>query len=63
VGRQLDEIEAATATRVAFLTRHGTGLLPTNSTVLQFGDLLHLVLPANRREAVCSLLAAGGVDQ
>lgn len=47
IGRRVTEIEAATAGRVAYLTRLGDAQLPDASTVYQDGDLLHLAL---RRE-------------
>jgi trk system potassium uptake protein TrkA len=44
VGRQALDIETATGARVAFLTRLGEGLLPRAETVIQEGDLVHLVM-------------------
>jgi trk system potassium uptake protein TrkA len=44
VGRQALDIERATGARVAFLTRLGEGLLPRADTVIQEGDLVHLVM-------------------
>ena len=44
LGRPVQQIEAATGTRVAFLTRFGDGVLPDATTVLQEHDLVHLVL-------------------
>jgi len=44
VGRPVRELERATGARAAFLTRFGSGLLPTESTVVQDGDLVHLLV-------------------
>lgn len=44
VGRSLAEVEAATGSRVAFLTRFGDGMLPEPRTLLQENDVLHLLL-------------------
>ena len=44
LGRPVQQIEAATGTRVAFLTRFGHRVLPSPGTVLQEHDLVHLVL-------------------
>jgi trk system potassium uptake protein TrkA len=44
VGRLALDIERATGARVAFLTRLGEGLLPTADTVIQEGDLVHMVM-------------------
>jgi len=38
VGRRISEIESATATRVAFVTRLGDGMIPGADTVFQDGD-------------------------
>lgn len=46
IGQPLSAIEAATGTRVAYYTRLGEGLLPKTETILQEGDLIHVV--ANR---------------
>ena len=45
VGRRISTIETLAATRVAFLTRLGEGMVPTVDTVLQDGDLLHVCAP------------------
>lgn len=42
IGRPLALIEESTATRVAYITRFGEGMLPNRQTVLQEGDLVHL---------------------
>ena len=47
VGRPLTELERASHTRVAFLTRLGKGVLPTSETVYQEGDLVHLMAPVD----------------
>ena len=44
LGRPVQQIEAATGTRVAFLTRFGHRVLPSPGTVQQEHDLVHLVL-------------------
>ena len=44
LGRPVEALEAATGTRVAFLTRFGDGMLPTPTTVLQEHDVVHVLL-------------------
>ncbi|GAB3925410.1 TrkA family potassium uptake protein [Kribbella albertanoniae] len=44
VGRLAFDIEKATGARVAFLTRLGEGVLPKADTVIQEGDLVHVVM-------------------
>ena len=43
-GMSITEIEHATKARVAFITRLGEGLIPDEHTVLQEGDLIHMML-------------------
>lgn len=43
VGRRITAIEQATGARVAFVTRFGSAELPGPQTVLQDGDLLHVL--------------------
>lgn len=51
VGRRYTELEAACGGRVAYVTRLGEGLLPTDDTVHQHGDLVHLVIARERLAA------------
>ncbi|MER8186286.1 TrkA family potassium uptake protein [Kitasatospora sp. NPDC094015] len=55
VGQKLSELEEAAGVRVAFLTRLGEGTLPTPATVVQEGDLIHVML---RRSELASVEAA-----
>lgn len=43
-GLPVKDIEKAAALRVAFLTRLGEGLIPDDGTVLQDGDLIHVMM-------------------
>ncbi len=43
VGRPLRQLEAETGARVAYLTRLGEGILPHSESVLQEGDLVHVI--------------------
>ena len=43
VGARLSRLEAASGARIAFLTRFGEGVLPAGDTLLQDGDLVHVV--------------------
>jgi trk system potassium uptake protein TrkA len=44
IGERVSTIEAAAGARVAFVTRFGEGLLPKSDTVLQDGDIVHVVM-------------------
>lgn len=48
VGRRLSDLEAATGTRVAFLVRFGTGLLPEPKTVIQASDQVYVAAVSGR---------------
>jgi len=51
------KIEEATRARLAFITRLGKGVLPNEHTVLQEGDLVHLLVMEDQRENVELILA------
>jgi trk system potassium uptake protein TrkA len=44
VGSPVTSVEAVTGCRIAFLTRYGKGLLPGPDTVIQDGDLVHVMM-------------------
>ena len=52
VGERISAVEAAAGARVAFLTRLGEGLLPGPDTVLQDGDIVHVVMRDQDADAV-----------
>ena len=43
-GRTIALIESNTPSRVAFITRLGEGMIPNEHTVLQEGDLVHVMV-------------------
>jgi len=56
-GRPASIIEERTAARLAFITRLGEGLIPDENTVLQEGDLVHVMVSNKDLEAVDAILA------
>ena len=58
VGRPYAEIEAASRTRVAFVIRMGSGLIPGPDAVYQDGDFVHLIVPRPRFAEVERVLDA-----
>ncbi len=44
LGEPIDKLEAATGARIAFVTRFGNAVLPTESSVIQQGDLVHVLV-------------------
>ncbi|PZF79559.1 potassium channel family protein [Jiangella anatolica] len=57
IGQTVDKLEDASGARLAFLTRYGEGLLPTANTVLQDGDLVHVLVNTERIPNVAQVLA------
>ncbi|HWL96703.1 MAG TPA: TrkA family potassium uptake protein [Nocardioidaceae bacterium] len=58
IGRTVAEIQNAADTRVAFITRLGEGLIPTRDTVIQEGDLVHVVMLESEAARVAAVFAA-----
>lgn len=61
IGKRSRELAQATGSRVAFLTRYGTTLLPDDKTVVQDGDLVHLLFPPDRKDEVERICEKGPV--
>jgi len=59
VGHRVSRLEEAAGVRIAALTRLGHGILPTNDTVLQEGDLAHVALVAAELPKVEGIFAKG----
>ena len=57
VGHRLRDLEEAAGDRVALITRLGEGMVPHARTVVQEGDLLHVVMTDEQRDAVVRALA------
>ena len=58
VGHSVTEFEVATGARVAFVTRFGEGTLPTTESVIQSGDLIHVLVTDELMPAVSAAAAA-----
>ena len=63
VGRPVTQLEQAADARVGFITRLGEGLIPTPDTLVQEGDLVHVVMLESSAERVTSVLAAPPEEQ
>jgi trk system potassium uptake protein TrkA len=59
IGHRVARLEEASGARVAFLTRTGEGLLPAEDTVLQEGDLVHVIMHTADVNQVESVFAKG----
>jgi trk system potassium uptake protein TrkA len=56
-GSPVLRIENVTSARVAFITRLGEGLIPNEHTVLQEGDLVHVIVEEGKLAAVEAAMA------
>ena len=56
-GQPVSLIEKSTKARVAFVTRLGEGMIPTENTVLQEGDLVHVMVTDDEISSVEATLA------
>ncbi|PSL03727.1 trk system potassium uptake protein TrkA [Haloactinopolyspora alba] len=55
IGQPATTLEAASGARIAFITRYGDGLLPRPDTVIQDGDLIHVLIRTDDLEKVESI--------
>lgn len=59
IGHKVSKLQEETGVRVAFLTRLGEAMLPTSQTVLQEGDLVHVMMRTDEIEKVEAAFAEG----
>jgi trk system potassium uptake protein TrkA len=59
IGHPVRALESAAGVRVAFLTRYGEGLLPDDDTVIQDGDLVHVIMRETDASKVDTAVASG----
>ena len=62
IGQPIRRLEQQAGVRVAFLTRLGEGMLPAEDTVLQDGDLVHVVMLADQVADVEAAFATGPAE-
>jgi trk system potassium uptake protein len=60
IGEQVKALEASTMTRIAFVDRLGQAFVPESGTVLQEGDVLHVVAKENDLDRIAASFAARG---
>jgi trk system potassium uptake protein TrkA len=63
VGHKISRIQEETGVRVAFLTRLGEAVLPTSQTVLQEGDLVHVMMRTDEIDKVEAVFAKGPEEE
>jgi trk system potassium uptake protein TrkA len=59
VGHPVGRLEEESGARVAFLTRLGEGMLPGEGTIVQDGDLVHVIMRDTDAERVETVFAKG----
>jgi trk system potassium uptake protein TrkA len=59
LGKPLAALEAATGARVAFVTRLGEAVLPDTKTVIQDGDLVHVIMRDADADKIAAVYASG----
>jgi trk system potassium uptake protein TrkA len=57
VGEKVHELEEAARTRVAFISRLGEVMLPGPGTVLQEGDVVHVIAAESDLERISAAFA------
>jgi trk system potassium uptake protein TrkA len=62
VGRPIRELEEATNSRVAFIVRFGTGVLPTRETAVQADDVVYVAAVSGTVSDVTAAAAAPPAD-
>ncbi|HUR51251.1 MAG TPA: TrkA family potassium uptake protein [Mycobacteriales bacterium] len=63
IGQPVRVLEEHSGARVAMLTRLGNGLLPDARTVVQDGDLVHVMMQWEEREQVERVFASGPSEE
>jgi len=58
VGRPVRELEVATGSRVAFIVRFGTGVLPRSDTAVQAEDIVYVAAVSGTVSDVTTAAAA-----
>lgn len=62
VGTKVSDMEAVTRARIPFISRFGTGMVPTGQTVFQDGDLIYIAVENDQANTVEDILAAAPVE-
>ncbi len=60
IGEQVKALEASTMTRIAFIDRLGQAFVPDSGTVLQEGDVVHVVAKESDLDRIAVAFAARG---
>ena len=59
LGEKIKAVELATNTRIAFVDRLGEALIPSPATVLQEGDVVHVIAHEDELDRIADLFSVG----
>ena len=62
IGERTIHFQEQSRSRIAWIDRLGEGMIPTRETVIQEGDLLHLVMREENAEHVYEVFTNGPED-
>ncbi len=62
VGHRTIQLQEQSGSRIAWIDRLGAGMLPTRETVIQEGDMLHIVIREENAAHAYAVLEAGPED-
>ncbi len=60
IGEQVKSVEASTLTRIVFVDRLGQAFVPDGGTVLQEGDVIHVLAREDDMDRIAAAFAARG---
>jgi trk system potassium uptake protein len=63
IGEQVKSVEARTRTRIAFIDRLGQPFVPDASTILQEGDVIHVIASQGDLDRIAAAFAARGGER
>ncbi len=63
IGEQVKSVEARTMTRIAFIDRLGQAFVPDAGTVLQEGDVIHVIANQSDLDRISAAFAARGGER
>ena len=62
VGQRTIHFQEQTSSRIAWIDRLGEGILPNRESVIQEGDMIHLVMREEKASGVYDVLKKGPED-
>jgi trk system potassium uptake protein TrkA len=63
IGQRMVRFQEQTVSRIAWIDRLGEGMLPTRETIIQEGDLIHLVMSEQKAAQVYAVIERGPEEE